>query len=59
MLIDELDLMVKKEENNEIPEDPRISELEHRLTLLTIAHEELRHRVEKMERKNKPVERVW
>jgi len=35
-----------------------IQDLEHRLTLLTTAHDALRRRVEKLE-KNKTIERIW
>ena len=35
-----------------------IQDLEHRLTLLTTAHDALRRRVEKLE-KSKPIERIW
>lgn len=37
----------------------RIEELEHRLTLLTIAHEDLRRRLDKLEKHAKPIERIW
>lgn len=58
MLIDEMNMMFGNSEKKE-PENPRIAELEHRLTLLTLAHEELRRRVDSLEKKNKPIERIW
>lgn len=48
---DDLRKMIAERENT-------IQDLEHRLTLLTTAHDALRRRVEKLE-KNKPIERIW
>ena len=36
-----------------------ISALEQRLLQLTLAHEELRKRIEHLEKHAKPIERVW
>jgi uncharacterized coiled-coil DUF342 family protein len=52
------DLCAERDEAKENLRESTAQDLEHRLTLLTTAHDALRRRVEKLE-KNKPIERIW
>jgi uncharacterized coiled-coil DUF342 family protein len=52
------DLCAERDEVKENVRESTAQDLEHRLTLLTTAHDALRRRVEKLE-KNKPIERIW
>jgi len=52
------DLCAERDEVKENVRESTAQDLEHRLTLLTTAHDALRRRVEKLE-KNKTIERIW
>lgn len=52
------DLCAERDEAKENVREGDARDLEHRLTLLTTAHDALRRRVEKLE-KVKPIERIW